>query len=102
MACWRILVSAASAIVLGLTTAAAEVYPTRPVHLIVGLAAGGGSDLQARLIGQWLSERLGPQFVVGNRPGAGTTIGIEAGGRAPPHGDTRLFSNTGTAAAGAP
>jgi tripartite-type tricarboxylate transporter receptor subunit TctC len=47
----------------------AQTYPTRPVRIIVGFAAGGGSDITARLIGQWLSERLGQQFVIENRPG---------------------------------
>ena len=55
----------------------AQAYPTRPVHLIVGYAAAGPSDINARLIGQWLSERLGQQFVVENRPGAGSTFATE-------------------------
>jgi hypothetical protein len=57
--------------------AVAQTYPARPVRFIVGVAAGGGSDLIARLIGQWLSERLGQQFVVENRPGAGDNIATE-------------------------
>ena len=55
----------------------AQAYPTRPVHLIVGYAAAGPSDINARRIGQWLSERLGQQFVVENRPGAGSTFATE-------------------------
>jgi tripartite-type tricarboxylate transporter receptor subunit TctC len=68
----------------------AQTYPARPVRLIVGYAAGGAMDITARLIGQWLSERLGQQFVVENRPGAGTNIGTEAVVRAPPDGHTLL------------
>ena len=56
----------------------AQAYPTRPVRIIVPAAAGGGADITARLIGQWLSERLGQQFIIENRPGAGTNIGTEA------------------------
>jgi tripartite-type tricarboxylate transporter receptor subunit TctC len=52
--------------------ARAQAFPTRPVHFIVGLAAGGGATILARVMGQWLSERLGQQFVIDNRPGAGT------------------------------
>ena len=69
----------------------AQAYPTRPVHFIVGLAAGGGADILARLMGQWLSERLGQQFVVENRPGAGTNVATEAVVRAPADGYTLLM-----------
>ena len=71
--------------------ARAQTYPARPVRVIVGLAAGGGVDIVARLIGQWLSERLGQSFVVENRPGAGGNIGTEAVVRAPPDGHTLLL-----------
>jgi tripartite-type tricarboxylate transporter receptor subunit TctC len=71
--------------------ARAQSYPTRPVRLIVGQAAGSGSDVLARLIAQWLSERLGQPFVIENRPGAGGNIGAEAAVRAPPDGHTLLL-----------
>jgi tripartite-type tricarboxylate transporter receptor subunit TctC len=71
--------------------AKAQSYPTRPVHLIVGFPPGGPSDIVARLIGQWLSERLGQQFVIENRPGASTNIATEAVVRAPVDGYTLLL-----------
>ena len=57
--------------------AGAQTYPTRPVHLLVGYAAGGPLDTSARLIAQWLSERLGQQFIVVNQPGAGSNLAAE-------------------------
>jgi tripartite-type tricarboxylate transporter receptor subunit TctC len=71
--------------------ARAQAYPTKPVRIIVGYAAGGTSDTAARLIGQWLSERFGQPFVVENRPGASTNIATEAVVRAPPDGYTLLL-----------
>jgi tripartite-type tricarboxylate transporter receptor subunit TctC len=71
--------------------AAALDYPTRPVRLIVGFTPAGATDILARLIGQWLSERLGQQFVIENRPGAGSNIGTEAVVRAPADGHTLLL-----------
>jgi tripartite-type tricarboxylate transporter receptor subunit TctC len=75
-------------------TARAQSYPSRPVRIIVGFAAGGTVDILARLIGQWLSERLGRQFVIENRPGAGANIATEAVVKAPPDGYTLLFATT--------
>src|SRR6266404_274019 len=72
--------------------ALADNYPTRPVRIIAGFAAGGGVDITARLIGQWLSDRLGQSFVVENRPGAGGNIGTEAVVNAPPDGHTLLLA----------
>jgi tripartite-type tricarboxylate transporter receptor subunit TctC len=69
----------------------AQAYPTRPVRWIVGFAPGGGNDIVARLMGQWLSERTGQQFIIENRPGAGTNIATEAVVNAPPDGYTLLL-----------
>ena len=72
-------------------TASALDYPTRPVRLIVGFAAGGPNDISARLMGQWLSERLGQPFIVENRPGAGSNVGTELVVQAPADGYTLLL-----------
>jgi tripartite-type tricarboxylate transporter receptor subunit TctC len=71
--------------------AKAQDYPARPVRVMVGYAPGGPADILARLFGQWLSERLGEQFIVENRPGAGTNIATEAVVHAPPDGYTLLL-----------
>ena len=75
----------------------AQAYPSRPVRLIVGFGAGGAPDILARLIGQWLSERLGQQFIVENRPGAGSNIATEAVVHAPTDGHTLLLASMGNA-----
>jgi len=77
--------------------ASAQSYPSRPVRIVVGYAAGGGTDIVARLMGQWLSERLGQQFVIENRTGAATNIGTEAVVRAPADGYTLLLAHTANA-----
>jgi tripartite-type tricarboxylate transporter receptor subunit TctC len=77
--------------------ARAQAYPSRPVRIVVGLAAGGGADIVARLIAQWLSERLGQPFIIENRPGASNNIGTEAVVRAPADGYTFLFVTTANA-----
>jgi tripartite-type tricarboxylate transporter receptor subunit TctC len=78
-------------------TVLAQSYPARPVRVIVPVAAGGANDVSARLIGQWLSEHLGQQFVIENRPGAGTNIGTEAAIRSPADGYTLLISGSNAA-----
>ncbi len=77
--------------------ARAQAYPSRPVRIIVPFAAGGGTDITARLIGQWLSDRLGQQFVIENRPGAGTNIGTEVAAKAPADGYSLLMLGTSNA-----
>jgi len=86
------LAAGAAALPAASSVAWAQSYPSRPVRLIVGFAAGGTGDITARLIGQWLAERLGQQFVIENRPGAGTNIATEAVVRATPDGYTLLMA----------
>jgi tripartite-type tricarboxylate transporter receptor subunit TctC len=90
----------ASAIALPAVTriARAQTYPTRPIRIIVGLSAAGMQDILARLIGQWLSERLGQPFVVENRTGGGGNIAAEAVARAPADGYTLLTVGPSNAA----
>jgi tripartite-type tricarboxylate transporter receptor subunit TctC len=86
----RFLGLAASAAVPLPRNARAQAYPSRPVRIVVGYAPGGGQDILARLIGQWLTDRLGQSFVVENRPGAGANIATEAVAHASPDGYTLL------------
>jgi tripartite-type tricarboxylate transporter receptor subunit TctC len=89
------LVAGAGALPAVSRIARAQAYPTRPVRIVVPGAAGNTTDILARLIGQWLSERLGRPFIIENRPGAGTNIGTEAVVRAPADGHTLLLVAAG-------
>ena len=87
----RLAAATAALPVLPLRPARADAFPVRPVRIVVGFAAGGGNDIIARLIGQWLSERLGQTFVIENRPGAGTNIATETVVKARPDGYSLLL-----------
>src|SRR5438128_9287065 len=89
--------TAAAALPAVSRVAFAQPYPTRPVHWLVAFTPGGSSDILARLMGQWLSDRLGQQFVIENRPGAGTNIATEAVARAAPDGYTLLLATPANA-----
>jgi tripartite-type tricarboxylate transporter receptor subunit TctC len=91
------LAGATTAVAVWPQAASAETYPSRPVRILVGYAAGGGADIAARLIGQWLSDRLQQQFLVENRTGAATNIATEAVVRSPPDGYTLLLVNAANA-----
>src|SRR6202521_5103186 len=91
------LAAGATALPAASRIASAQSYPTRPVRIVVGYAAGGGTDLVARLMGRWLSERLGQPFIIENRTGAATNIGTEAVVRAPADGHTLLLAHTANA-----
>src|SRR5262245_32175710 len=82
------LATGAAALTVVARPARAQNYPTRPVRIVVGFSAGGPNDINARLMGQWLSERLGQQFIVDNRPGASGNIAMEQVVRSPPDGYT--------------
>jgi tripartite-type tricarboxylate transporter receptor subunit TctC len=84
------LAAGAAALPAASRIARAQAYPSRPVRIIVGFPAGGATDIQARLMGQWLSDRLGQQFIIENRAGASGNIGTEAAVRAPADGYTLL------------
>src|SRR5579872_5486309 len=89
----RVLYWAASAAALSIVprTAWAEAYPARPVRIIVPVAPGGALDISARLIAQWLTDHMGQSFIIENRPGAGTNLGVEAVARATADGYTLLL-----------
>jgi len=91
------LAASAAALLAASRIARAQAYPARPVRIVVPFAPGGANDITARLIGQWLSERLGQQFVIDNRPGGGTNIGTEAVVRAPADGYTLLMVRSNNA-----
>src|SRR5271166_3761893 len=86
------LAASAAALPIASGIARAQTYPSRPVRIILGFPAGNASDIIARLMAQSLSERLGQQFIVENRPGASSNIGTEVAVRAPPDGYTLLMS----------
>jgi tripartite-type tricarboxylate transporter receptor subunit TctC len=90
----RLALTVACLTVGGIVGALALDYPTRPVRIVVPFTPSGATDITARLIGQWLSERLGQTFIIENRPGAGGNIGTEAVVRAPPDGYTLLLAST--------
>jgi len=77
--------------------AQAQTYPTRPLRLVVGFPPGGGTDIVARIMGRWLSERLGQPLIIENKPGAGTNIAVQAVVNSPPDGYTLLFVTTSSA-----
>src|SRR4249920_3631620 len=91
------LAAGAAALSTAPRVAWAQSYPAKPVRWIVGFTPAGGNDIVARLMGQWLSERLGQPFVIENRPGAGTNIATEAVVNAPPDGYTLLLANLANA-----
>jgi tripartite-type tricarboxylate transporter receptor subunit TctC len=91
------LATGAAALPVALRIARAQTYPTRPVRLLVGVAAGGGADILARLIGQWLADHLGSAFLIENRPGAGGNIATEELVKAPADGYVLQLAGPSTA-----
>ena len=88
------LAAGAATLPIATRLASAQAYPARPIHIVVGFGAGTGLDIYARLIGQWLSDRLGQSFVIDNRPGAGTNLATESVVNAAPDGYTLLMAST--------
>ena len=93
----HVLHLAAAALPAGSRSARAQAYPARPLRWIVGFPPGGGADSVARIMGQWLSERLGQPVIIENRPGGGTNISVQAVVNAPPDGYTLLFFGSSAA-----
>ena len=91
------LAASAAALPVLPRAAAAETFPSRPIHIVAGFAAGSASDINARLLGQWLSERLGQPVIVDNRSGAGGNLASEVVVRAPADGYTLLYASTAIA-----
>src|SRR5579871_3216011 len=89
------LASLVAAQLSALAPVAAQVYPSRPVTVVVPFAAGGGNDILARLLAQHMGQALGQQFVIENRAGAGGTIGARAVAKAPPDGHTLMVAHSG-------
>src|SRR5438874_391452 len=96
LSCARLVALAFACIAFAPTGQAAD-YPTHAVHWVVGYPPGGTTDIVARLIGHWLSERLGQQFIIENKPGAGNNIATEAAINAPPDGYTVFLTNPANA-----
>src|SRR3954452_11872993 len=92
------LAACAAALPAASRIASAQAYPARPVHWVVGYTPGGGNDIIARLMGQWLQERLGQPFVIENRPGAASNIATDAVVKASADGYTLLLANFANAA----
>jgi tripartite-type tricarboxylate transporter receptor subunit TctC len=92
---WTFVATAIAALSIAVGPAHAETYPSKPIHLIVPFAAGGGVDICARIVGQKMSESLGQQVVVENKPGAGTIVGAEYVARSNPDGYTFLLTTNG-------
>src|SRR5262249_38075495 len=91
------LTAGAASVALVPWRVSAQAYPVRPVRIVVGFAAGGGADIAGRLVGQWLSERLGQQFGGENRPGPGANIAMDAVAKSAPDGYTLLLVSPGAA-----
>ena len=91
------LAAGAAALPVVSRIARAQAYPARPVRWIVGFSPGGSADIHARLIAQWLSERLGQQFIIENRPGGGTNIALQAAVNSQPDGYTLVFISSSNA-----